>query len=263
MSHDVHKEFTVKRLLVDLLMGIIFMLLFSFSLWLIWVTFFREYFDTGIIENTKGNYFQTAATTRVKNRARFHYLEEPVSSRDESVSTCISCHDELAHFKSKDTRAFLNAHSYFMACEVCHAEIEGGGEVVYRWSDTKTGQYLNSRPDNAIAKITPTAFVRGSIQSLESATDKEFIKEYLEIKDTLNESQIKVVVERTHKNMLNSPISCIDCHTVEKKPFLPFTQLAYSTARIEELKRIEVLGMIKKYENFYMPDLSQGTGSRN
>jgi hypothetical protein len=263
MSHDGKEGNIAKRLLVDLLMGIVFLLLLSFSLWLIWLTYFREYFDTGMVENANSEYFQVASTHQTGYQSRFHNMEDDELSNDDSVSACIKCHDEFAHSKSKEKRAFLNAHSYFMACEVCHSKTEGNSEVVYLWSDTKTGHFLNNRPANTRAKITPTKKVNGDIRSLESVKDKEFIQNYLTSKDTLNESQLKVIVERTHKNMLSSPITCIDCHTVEKRPYLPLSQLAYSTARIEELTRTEVVGMMKKYESFYMPELSRGTENRN
>ena len=263
MSHEGKRDLLAKTLLVDLLMGIILLLLFSFAFWLIWLTFFREYFDTGIIESNQSEYMQGVRSAQVVHQKRFHNVDDAVITHNESASNCSVCHYDLPHLKSKEKRAFLNAHSYFVACEVCHNKTETGSEVIYRWSEKGTGRFLNGEPKRYTAKITPTVYVDGQVRSLESVDDKEYVMEYLKIKDTLSMDQIEKVVDRTHSDLLNKPISCNDCHTMEKNTYIPFAQLAYSEARIEELTRIEVVGMVKRYEHFFMPHLSSGTGNRD
>lgn len=257
--NDVMRQ-TVRKLLIDLLMGLILLLLISFSLWLIWLTYFRDYFDTGIIDDTKSNLSIHLTTFNNSQPRRFHNAFTPQSRKTESTPFCIMCHEDLPHIASKEKRAFLNAHGYFMACEVCHTKPDDGTAVAYRWTEQETGKIVNERPIKGKYKIAPSAIINGVLVQSKTTANRLFVLEYMQNKKIQDNTLEKAEFDITHKNLIDTPISCIDCHTVEKVPFLPYMELAYSDTRIEELRRIGVAGMIKKYEHFYLPNLTRKTG---
>jgi len=247
----------VRKLLVDMLMGVIFLLLFSFALWLIWLTFFREYFDDGIIGESSNEYFLSQPTASNTTTQRFHNVVKQVPDNSDFVSSCILCHEDLPHSKSKESRAFLNAHGYFMACQVCHAKHNDNLVIGYRWQDKETGNISNKPQMNGKSRISPFAIMGDQVQTLDIEDEKRFVLEFLKTNEALNIKKEDTVWKKTHGNLSTDPISCIDCHTIEKTPFLPLSELAYSASRIEELSRIEVAGMIKKYEHLYLPNLTR------
>ncbi len=248
----------VKKLLIDALMSVIFLILISFALWLIWLTFFREYFDTGITnELSREHYFAGDAISRSEENTRFHNIAISNADSTESPSTCVLCHQDMPHIQVKETRAFLNAHGYFMVCDVCHINQENNQVVSYQWKEKDTGKYSKTVQKIGTSQIAPVRVENGIVHALESDKVRSFVVDYLETNQPWDIDKDKDIVwELTHKQMLKNPITCMDCHTSEKKPFLPFTELAYTTTRIEELTRIEVAGMVKKYEHFYLPNLS-------
>ena len=49
---------------------------------------------------------------------RFHHIGFEIE-RDQA-SICVRCHGNVPHDKSKEVRAFLNMHVFYVACETCH-----------------------------------------------------------------------------------------------------------------------------------------------
>ncbi|MCU7917834.1 MAG: hypothetical protein KZQ95_05685 [Candidatus Thiodiazotropha sp. (ex Epidulcina cf. delphinae)] len=258
MAHEGNQTSPIKMLFTDLGMGIVFLLLFGFALWLIWITFFREHYDTGIIENEKLSAMEHITDAGMNKQDHFHNLDEAVLKIAKSPSVCLKCHGSYPHSKSKEIRAFLNAHVYFMACEVCHLEAKKRTQVTFEWLDDVTGDVVNVYPTKMSAKIVPIETVGGVTKRLDESGDSEFVEEYLRLRDTFDADQEAAAKFRTHRNVADTPIFCDDCHTLEKEPYLPYTELSYSQQRISEIAGTEVVGMIKKYENFYLPNLSRG-----
>lgn len=69
---------------------------------------------------------------------RYHLVDRWFQPDPLNNCTVSGCHAPLAHGKHKDTRAFANLHSTFMACQMCHARIEAGG-IQTVWVSTVTG----------------------------------------------------------------------------------------------------------------------------
>ncbi len=62
--------------------------------------------------------------------------------------------------------------------------------------------------------------------------------------------------------MNKQPHICEDCHQSEK-PLLPLEALGYPRERVDSILSTEVVGMIKKYTEFYMPRMLQpGTSEK-
>ena len=258
MSHENTHASPLRMLLTDLFMGFLFLLLAGFALWLIWVTFFREYFDTGIIEHAERNKVENIIVTGMNKQDHFHNLDQSLLKIAKSPSVCFKCHGSYPHSKSKKIRAFLNAHVYFMACEVCHLKEKKRERVTFEWLDDKTGKVMDIYPDKMNAKIVPVEMVGGSIKRLDESGDSKFVEEYLRRRNMLDADQVAVAKERTHRNVSDTPIYCDDCHTMEKEPYLPYEDLNYTQQRISEVVGSEVVGMVNKYKNFYLPNLIRG-----
>lgn len=258
MTNRESTDFKSRNLLVHLLMGFIFLLLISFTLWLIWLTYFRDYFDTGMLESSAIEIYQRDFNSPTGRSKRFHFTSPSVTSVSKSSSLCLSCHKDLPHVESRDKRAFLNAHGSFMACEVCHIKFDEASRMVYRWLDVVSGQYYETRPNKsdfliAIAKRE----IDGDLRSINTNEEKQFIISFLEDEKRLGESWRKAALTRVHENLPDNPISCVDCHSQNQNSVLPLSELAYSEERITELSRIEVAGMVMKYEHFYLPSLTR------
>ncbi|MCU7905635.1 MAG: hypothetical protein KZQ76_07185 [Candidatus Thiodiazotropha sp. (ex Epidulcina cf. delphinae)] len=262
MAYERKQISPIRKLFTDLSMGFAFLLLLGFALWLVWITFFRAYYDTGIIENTKLSAMEHITDAGMNKYDHFHNIDESVLKIAKSPSVCLKCHGSYPHSKSKQIRAFLNAHVYFMACEVCHLEAEKRAHVAFEWLDDETGDVVNAHPEKMRAKIVPIETVDGSVRRLDESGDSEFVEEYLRLRDTFDADQEAAAKIRTHRNVADTPVYCDDCHTSDKKPYLPYSELSYSQQRISELSGTEVVGMVKKYENFYLPNLLRGGGLR-
>ncbi|MEW8030148.1 MAG: hypothetical protein AB2792_16605 [Candidatus Thiodiazotropha sp.] len=229
---------------------------------MIWITYFREYFDTGIIQKSKPGSIEYLTVAGMNTRDHFHNLDESLLKIANSPSLCMKCHGSYPHSKSKQLRAFLNAHAYFMACEVCHLENEKRRLVKFKWLDDKTGKAMNFYPTKLRAKIVPIVTVADSFKRLDETGDSQFVGEYLAVRNELDADQEAAAKVRIHQNVSDTAISCDDCHTAEKTPYLPYEELNFSPQRIADISGTEVVGMINKYKNFYLPNLLQD-GSRD
>ncbi|MET0071129.1 MAG: hypothetical protein ABW096_13920 [Candidatus Thiodiazotropha sp.] len=255
MTTRANNNSPLMMLLTDLLMGSIFLLLFGFAIWLVWITYFREYFDTGIIDNSSLSIMEQLTVSGMDPKEHFHNLDETVFKTAKSPSVCMKCHGSYPHSKSKKIRAFLNAHAYFMACEVCHLEKKKRVHARFMWLDDKTGKSMDFYPTKFKAKIIPVEAVRGSIRRLDESSDREFVEHYLQNRDSLDADQEAAAKIRIHRNLSDSTIACTDCHTSEKKPFIPYEELNYTKQRIDELSGTDIVGMVNKYKDFYIPNL--------
>jgi hypothetical protein len=257
MMHNYAKIHPVKRLFIDLLMGGIFLLLAAFALWLIWLTFFRGIYDTSFAERAVDQTeMQRIALGVGVGNEHFHNLDAAVLAGAESTSLCLKCHGNYPHSKAPDVRAFLNAHAFFTACEVCHVRPGEEDQMAYKWLDNKTGlelQMLKGKPGNYGGMIVPIKIENGVARRLDESTDKAFIEQYMELRATFNADQQAETKVRIHKEISTKPIFCNECH--DKDGILDFVKLKYSPVMVNRLESGEVVTMITKYEKFYLPTM--------
>ncbi len=197
-------------------------------------------------------------------QGHFHHVGMKVESDDTNL--CLRCHGAVPHDKAKSIRAFLNMHAFYVACETCHIHPkEGASEWVFRWYDKETGNIIANPPgltslDKAMygnygAKIAP-GFLKsdGGFRFLNGTKERAFVTKYLKEKDILSSTQQSKLKKIIHRNINEKPLLCDSCHTSDKdKAYLPFVQLGYPKRRMYDLTSTEVVGMIEKYQDFYMP----------
>lgn len=203
---------------------------------------------------------------------RFHHIGFEMD--EDKASTCVRCHGNITHNESKEVRAFLNMHSFFLACETCHSRpAPGAPPWEFRWSNKEDGTivpnppllakieeaYLRGEIDelfpvfgNYGAKIAPGRMDSGSFELLHDEEDMEFAERYIRENERLQDEQKSKLSRIIHENVSFRKVKCADCHTSEGG-YLPFEQLGYPPSSLHELKDNPVVGMLYKYEEFHMP----------
>jgi hypothetical protein len=171
-------------------------------------------------------------------------------------------------------------HAFFLSCETCHARPEEGDPAwSFRWSDKNSAQTVPNPPalltmEQAYqsgkitelypiygkygAKIAPGRFESGQFQPLHNADDMTFAERYISEQEHLGDEQKSKVKRIIHRKISSNPIQCESCHA-DDPSYLPFDTLGYPPSRLHELRDNAVVGMIKKYNEFYIPNfLSPG-----
>jgi hypothetical protein len=187
----------------------------------------------------------------------FHHIGFEIGP--DKRSYCIECHGDMPHDDVKELRAFLNMHAFFINCMTCHVRLEKPQRTgVYKWYDRTTGLIVDSpvkrsKPGTYKAKIIPFERTEdGKLVRLDSEDRIAFALEYRKKEKTLTEAQRSRAKKLIHNIVSKQPYICEDCHQKES-PLLPFEELGYPKKRIDSITSTEVIGMIKKYTEFYMP----------
>jgi len=245
----------MKRLLVSLLMTVVFVLLTTFSGWLIWITYVRPIAQAAEGSSYKDEFEEIAYSTR-DLKAHFHNIDETISIEKQNPTLCFKCHGTYAHSKAKDIRSFLNFHSYFISCEVCHMRREEGRTYFYKWIKPGTDDEiltLSGRPGNYGAVIVPFSVEGGAARRLDKTLTDKAVQSYMKLKDSFTADQAAEAKLRIHEGISNKPVFCDECH--RENGYLDFRKLHYPPERAKVLTSIEVVGMIQKYKNFYLPTM--------
>jgi len=208
-------------------------------------------------------------------KGRFHHIGFSIES--DVVSICVTCHGAVPHDASMEIRSFLNMHAFYIGCETCHMYPQDDEPPLdFRWYDKLDGKTVpnptklvdieNSFTNmegfeskyvtygNYGAKIGPGKTVDGNFEFLKRGNMMNYVLGYLEQQLLLSESQQSQAKSVIHRDINAEPIECEACHN-NTQEYIPFAQLGYPPRRVEELTNTAVVGMIKKYEEFWIPDL--------
>lgn len=203
-------------------------------------------------------------------KGHFHHVGLKVETDANSV--CVKCHGAVPHDRAKTIRAFLNMHAFYMACETCHVRPKATEtQWIFRWYDKSTGKIianpssLNTQDEsmygNYSAKIAPGEIdQKGDFKLLNGQNELKFVERYQSEEKRLNDTQKSKMKKIIHRKVNEEPLLCDGCHTADNKPYLPFSKLGYPNRRLYELTSTEVVGMIKKYQKFYIPNILHGGG---
>lgn len=229
----------------------------------------KDTFQKTIIEGeqTVKHYLGYRILEEQRLKGHFHHIDTKVVPDQRNY--CIACHGDIPHDKIKDLRAFGNMHAAFIGCQTCHIRLEGESRTgVFKWYDRTSGEIvpspvaLGEKFGNYSAKIIPFERVNGKLQRIDSREKIDFAQEYSNHEKTLSEVQKSKAKKIIHQQVSKTPYICEDCHQTEK-PLLPFESLGYSKQRVGAIVSTEVIGMIKKYTQFYLPRiLEPGFGTK-
>ncbi len=189
----------------------------------------------------------------------FHHIGFDVGP--DKYSYCSSCHGDMPHDSvTKDLRAFLNMHAFFIGCQTCHSRPEGNMATgVYQWYDRENGEIIPSPvtdapPGTYKAKIIPFVMENGSMARIDSPAKMKFVEQFRLNEKNLTEGQRSKAKNVIHSVISKSPVMCEECHSKEN-PLLPLENLGYPKRRVDSITSTEVVGMIKNYTKFYMPKM--------
>ena len=62
-------------------------------------------------------------------------------------------------------------------------------------------------------------------------------------------------MRRFHTLIRDKGRKCSLCHTHTEKSYLPLQELGFSEHRIADLTNLNIIGVVEKYLDFYLPDL--------
>lgn len=253
---------TFYSLLVDSFMGVLFLALFGFALWAVWIYFFRG----PIAIETRGFVSRTIRTEAVQPADmekykinHFHNLDEIVVAGIQSGSLCVDCHGDYPHAKDKKTRAFFNAHAWFMACETCHIKPEEDETFDYQWLTFGSGEPMVSLDGQAGVyggMIVPLQTINGQVARLDQLSEEEqtyaqaYVDKYEHMED---KEQKKMAMKRIHKSLDKKALSCEGCHSSDG--VLNFSSLLYSAERSRHLESLDMASMVTTYKKFHLPSI--------
>lgn len=184
---------------------------------------------------------------------------------------CYYCHGDYPHAKKPMIRTLLNMHTQFVGCLTCHTNSNKIPEdtMVLRWLnysgiavkgkpfgtevDTAAGGLLET--DDFYSKIVAYRVEDGKEHLIEIPEDAPEAQEFLKLRGQLS-SQDQESVKKAFHNLVN-PIGrfCTRCHAQEKESYIPFRRLGFSERRITTLTNLEIVGLVQKYKEFYIPTI--------
>ncbi len=192
-------------------------------------------------------------------KGHFHHID--FDFIPDKKNFCVECHGDLPHSKVKELRAFGNMHASYISCQTCHVKLEGDAKTgVFKWYDRESGEIVDSpisdtvRPGTYSSKIIPFERIDGKLQRIDTPERIAFAREFREKEKMLTEIQKSKANKIIHKYISKKPYLCEDCHQKEA-PLLPFADLGYPQHKIDSFVSTEIIGMIKKYSQFYLPDI--------
>ena len=248
----------LKCLAVDVFMLILFALLIAFTVWLVWMYYFRGPIDI----ESRGYVSKTLKEVSIKptdieryTLQHFHNLDTDVLRGIDYASTCINCHGDYPHQKNPKVRALFNAHSWFIACEVCHQD-NNQENIAYRWLDNDTDTELfklQGKRGVYGARIIPLVIDGYAQRRQDNLIDKQTVADYQKSKEPLDEQRNKQAMKEMHKGLNTKPVSCDQCHT--DNGLLKFNELLYSEQMTRHLEAIDVGSMINGYKEFHLPGI--------
>ena len=202
-----------------------------------------------------------------------HFHNEPEVDRVNmgKKPVCFYCHGDYPHFTLPMVRSLLNMHTQFLGCLTCHNDprkidekslsfdwlnysgIEVTGPKFGTDIDPKTGFIYDT--DDVYSKIVAYTSHDGSKRLLEITEDMPEVKEFTSMGGKFTSRDREVFKKALHKYVSPKGRFCTRCHDGEKKSYLPFRKLGFSQQRVNELTNINIVGIVQKYKQFYMPQL--------
>ncbi len=223
-------------------------------------------------EETKPVLVKDMAEQRFTEQKRhFHNVpvEDYVNLGNKPV--CFYCHGDYPHFTMPMVRSLLNMHTQFLGCMTCHNDPRKIKEetLSFEWLnysgievtgprfgisiDPKTGLIVDT--DDYYSKIVAYTTKNGQKQLLEITEDLPAVKEFTKMGGQFTSRDREVFKKSLHKFVSPKGRFCTRCHADEKESYLPFRELGFSEQRVSDLTSLNIVGIVQKYRQFYMPSL--------
>lgn len=186
-------------------------------------------------------------------------------------TVCYFCHGDFPHSKKPMVRTLLNMHTQFIGCTTCHFDESKIPEatVKLRWLnnsgievkgppfgtdvDPVTGDLIKT--DDYFSKIVPYQTLGGKEQLLEISEDEANAQEFLKVREKLSPQDRDLVKKSFHKSLNPVGRFCTRCHAHEPESFIPLRELGFSEKRISAVTNLNIVGIVQKYREFYLPTM--------
>ena len=198
----------------------------------------------------------------------FHYIADYPQLPENKRPVCFICHSDYPHSKNKRIRALMNIHTQFLVCETCHIQDKPGMQIVYKWynplTDNPQGPFYGTgyypetdmliKGDGGLTKIAPyvKAGIADEFKLAIQVQDAPLAIDYMKVRDKLSPEQREGVKNKFHENIKPKGYDCKVCHT--EQSLLNFKQLGFADTRIDNLVKLDLVGMLANYDQFYLPE---------
>lgn len=206
------------------------------------------------------------------SRRHFHNYLADEMPQNSNPALCFICHGSYPHQNAKKTRSILNMHTIFMACETCHFKYDPKEMHRYgfRWYDGTTTIQASQRhygtkydrtsgivlmeSATTLYKITPYLNKEGKFYMINMRQNTPWAQKNLVNRDHVftPEEQAKLKTS-IHASIETKGRECGECHTVNS--IMNFRQLGFDAERERDLTGLNIVGMVEKYQKFYIPDI--------
>ena len=229
-----------------------------------------------LLKSLKDKYFPEAKSPILEEAKRqkdleihrhFHHIVDYPQLPEAERPVCFICHSDFPHTKNKKVRALLNMHTQYVVCETCHIKEKPGTTIVYKWynplNSNPPGPFYGTSYDpetgslslgkDLISKIAPYYKKDDEVRSAIEVQDAPMARDFMRVRDRLTPEQRGGITNKFHEDIKAKGHECNACHS--ENSILDFKQLGFADNRIENLKKLVVVGMIQKYESWYLPEL--------
>lgn len=222
----------------------------------------------------------------------FHEEERFAITNLEDKSSCRVCHPIYPHSKNHKVRAFLNMHTGYLVCEVCHLKREGLGNLTYEWKSPDSVEFTGGpygsmkkeekkrherksvisrmlrifssrepqpeRPQKikySMSRIAVFMVKNGEKRILINTEDTERAKRFKTMEQGLSRKEKEKELRYFHRNISKKEVSvvCNECHSPQG--ILDFRKLGFDEKRTKDLQYMNLKSLVTKYDVFYLPHL--------
>jgi len=189
----------------------------------------------------------------------YSFHNSDIKIKRDSQNYCIDCHGDVPHDEKKEIRSFLNMHAFFLACETCHINIENAEDKKFVWYNKVTGEQQNriqidSYLGDTLDKLLVLRKEGDTFIPYSTPQMKKYISEFNSNVASMSPSAKSAGLKIIHRPMSEKPVQCDSCHTTSiNEAYIPLEEVGYPEHRIARILGNEVVGMIEKYEKFYIP----------
>lgn len=199
----------------------------------------------------------------------FHKDEKHMITNIKSESSCSVCHQLYPHSKNIKIRSFLNMHTVYAVCEVCHLKKEKFQNLQYEWMNPE-GAVFHGKPygtfynkvsgrieesGELISRIGLSYEENGVRRILFNNEDIAGVDLYIKNEKNLGPEKKREELDHFHRDTLKMEVSvaCSECHS--ENSILDFEKLGFSPKRANDLKYLNIKSLVTKYDTFYLPNL--------
>lgn len=214
---------------------------------------------------------QLAEDRKSEQLRHFHNMPQtdPITLGKKTV--CFYCHGDYPHSKKPMVRSLMNMHTQFVGCMTCHFNEEKVPEnrVALRWLnysgiavkgepfgtdvDPVSGDLLKT--DDFYSKIVPYQLIDGKQVLMEIPETAPEAQEFLAIRGRISEQDRDSIKKTFHASINPVGRFCTRCHAPEKESFIPLRALGFSDKRIAAVTNVNIVGIVQKYREFYLPTI--------